>query len=682
LLLTGVVATALMGGMTVGVSSAGAATTAKLEVCKAGNVSGSFQFSLNNGTPFSVASGSCATKTVASGTNQKVTELADPTGATVLSAIAIAPAADKVSTSVATRTAVVKVPAGAEAVATFTNKANNGQLKVCKVAGNSALLGQSFSFTESAGGNTVGPFAVNAGTAAAPNCGGLTTYQVGTNVNIAETAQQGIVASNISVSNGSASNVNLSGGTVTATVGAGAVTIVTYTNVPVINQPTGAIEVCKQAGDSYVNGSFNFSLSEGEWSSSVSVLTGQCSGEITVPAGQVSVTEAPSAPYYLASVSSIPQSALLGSNLANGQATFAVSSGSATTAIFTNATELGYVKVCKTLTSGSGALTGDTFNFNVSDAAGNQAVSVIAPAPGQTACALDFTALPVGSVAHVTEVGQPNVALTGVSVYPSSSDAGSTSTTGAITVGTSVASATFTNEALGWVEVCKNAADPSTGNQIFPFTVNGGQVFTVMANQCSQAFQVPAGTATINEIQANPNFYLENVTAIGGWPTTNRLLSGPTDDPATVTVPFGGVGNETVATFTDAVYQGSFKICTAQTSPDANLAAGQLFVYNYSYTVNGTTTTGSVTLTNPATGATCSGIIGPIPVVNADGSAVQVSVTEALPATPSVQLANVQYQGNGMVVSSPALPSTLPATIVFTNGAGMNVATFTDGRTP
>jgi len=105
-------------------------------------------------------------------------------------------------------------------------------------------------------------------------------------------------------------------------------------------------------------------------------------------------------------------------------------------------------------------------------------------------------------------------------------------------------------------------------------------------------------------------------------------------------------------------------------------------VYYYTYTVNGVTTSGYVTLTQPLTGASCSGLYGPIPVVNADGSAVNVSVTAEATGDPTVNLQGVLYQGNGTVISSPTLPSALPATLVFTNGAGMNVATFTDGRTP
>ncbi len=691
-LLTGVVAVALLGGMTVSVAAAsvaGASTTRSIEVCKAGPVAGSFSFTLTTNSDtaktFSLTSGQC--KTFAAAATNTVVEALDATGATHLGSIALVP--NTGTTSVGTRTAHVDVAAGSETTATFTNEPTYGQLKVCKSEYNSpSLIGEPFSFTESAGANTVGPFSVDAAATANTSCGGLTRYQVGTRVNIAELPSSGSSVYSITVTHGTESNVNTTAGTVTATVGPPTVgtTIVDYANwIPPTTQ-TGSIEVCKQAGDQFVSGSFNFVLSEGEWSETLPpVPVGQCSGDVTVPAGQVTVTEEPSSPYYVSSVGSIPQSALVAENLANSEATYAVAVNSSVTAIFTNSTQLGYVKVCKVLDANSGALTGSVFTFNVSDDAGTQTVSVISNGPGTPACSLDLTALPLGSTATITEVAQANVTISGVSVT-----AGSVSgTTAYVTVGTNVNVATFNNEAMGWVEVCKNAGDPSTGQQSFPFTVNGGSIFIVMAGQCSQAFEVPAGTATIVEMPGNPNFYLQNVTAYGlNAPYPNELISwwanaNQNGGTAYVNVPFGGVNDETLVTFTDAALTGQFKICSAQTSPDANLDTGEPFVYDYSYTVNGTTTTGSVTLTNPVNGSTCSAISGPIPVVNANGSAVTISVSELQPSTPSVELTNLQYQGSGSVISSPPLPTTtFPATIVFSNGSGANVVTFTQGRTP
>ena len=139
-----------------------------------------------------------------------------------------------------------------------------------------------------------------------------------------------------------------------------------------------------------------------------------------------------------------------------------------------------------------------------------------------------------------------------------------------------------------------------------------------------------------------------------------------------------------MATFLDAVVTGQFKICTQESSPDANLA-GQSFTYNYSVTDNGVTPSGSVTLTEPASpGITCSGLISGVPVVNplADGGGVpQVTVTSVAPTVTDVNVTNITYGGNGKVLSTPALPSAFPATQIYSIGAGANVSTFTNGRT-
>ncbi len=683
-LLAGVVAVALLAGLTtVGVQAAGASVTGtRIEICKAGAVSGSFPFSVDGSTtPVWVTVGTCRGVSVEPGTHT-VQELADTSGATVLQRIQLFPSNSVGTKDVATRTATVTVPINGNVITRFVNEPNTSVLKVCKIAGDPAILGQSFSFTETAGGTTVGPMSVVAGSTNPLNCTDVTQYQVGTKVNVAELATPGVQASSIDVIGGTASNVNLSAGTVTATVGA-SVTEVIYTNVPVVNQPPGYLEVCKNAGDSYVGaGPWTFTITDagGAVVGVEHVLAGQCSGDLSLPPGQYGVAETFSSPDYVSSISALNPNNLLGVNVANGTGTFSVSANSTTTAVFVNDVQTGYVKVCKTLTATSGALTGTTFNFNVSDAAGTQVVSVVASAPGETACSPDYTPLPVGSVATITEQSVPNVAVSGVQVIPAIADAGSTNTTAKVTVGTSLNSATFTNQALGYVEVCKNAGDSSVAGT-FDFSVNGGPAIPVAVGQCSQAIQVPAGTATVSELQSNPNYYLANVSTQSVTdPTGSRLQSGSTNPNATVLVPYGGVGNETLVTFTNATLSSAFKVCTAQTSPDANLA-GQSFTYDYSYTVNGVTTNGSVSLTVPTTGSQCSGILGTVPVINANGTPVDVSITAEVPTAISVDLAGFSYQGTGSVVSSPALPAAFPATATIALGTGMNVTTFVNGAT-
>jgi hypothetical protein len=689
--------TALTIGVSANVGVAGAVTPGtNIEVCKIGNVSNptpaGFPFSLNGGTTFYVGVGQCATEAVTAGQNL-VTELLDPTGASTLKSIQVSPStanvAHKVKNSLSQAGyAKVNVASGADVTVTFKNQPAIGQLKVCKIAGSTVLDGQYFSFTEQAGGTIVGPFSVQAEPASAPlNCGGLTSYPVGTVVDISEAAVPNVVVSSVTGASWS------SGQNAIATVQPGGTTVVTYTNsTPIQPPPPGYLEICKVAGDSFVGaGPWNFTISgNGQPSQTQSVLAGQCSGDVALPVGDYTVTESFSSPDYVSSITGDP-TAPVSTNLGNGSGVFAVSTGTPETATFTNDTLTSQIKVCKTLpdNEADAPLTGMTFNFNVSDVVGTQTVPVIAPAIGQTACVIDPVVLPLGSQATVTEQSVANVAVTGVQVIPASANgSGTTSTSADVIVVPGIASATFTNEALGYVEVCKVAADASTAGVSFNFSINGGASFPVVAEQgigtCSQPFQVPAGTATIQELETNPNFTLKSVTA-EGFPEGNALLSGPTaNGTITVAVPFGGIGNETVATFTDAVVTGQFKVCTQESSTDANLA-GQSFTYNYSVTDDGVTAPGSFTLIEPAfPGVTCSGLVKGVPVVNplADGGGVpQVTVTSVAPTVTDVDVTNITYGGNGQVLSTSALPSAFPATQIYSIGAGANVSTFTNGRT-
>ena len=524
LLPIGVIAATLMTALTIGVTAnvgvAGAGTTGTIEVCKVGNVSNptpaGFPYSINGGATFYVGVGKCVSQAVGTGQNL-VTELVDPTGASVLQSIKVSPQTANVVHKVKNSNsqagyAKVDVGSGADVTVTFKNVPATGQLKVCKIAGSTVLNGQYFSFTEQAGGTIVGPFSVQAEPAAAPlNCGGLTSYPVGTVVHIAEAATAGVTVTSVT-------GATWTGGQdATATVQAGGTTVVTYTNSTTPPPPTpGYLEICKTAGDSFVGaGPWNFTISgNGQPSQTEQVLAGQCSGDVALPVGDYTVTEAFSSPDYVSSITGDP-TAPVSTNLANGSGVFAVSTGTTETATFTNDTLTSQVKVCKTLpdNEADAPLSGTTFNFNVSDVVGTQTVSVIAPSIGQTACTIDPVSLPLGSQATITEQSQANVAVTGVQVIPASANgSGTTSTSADVIVVPGIASASFTNEALGYVEVCKNAADASTSGVTFNFSVNGGSSFPVVAGQCSQPFQVPAGTATIQELETNPNFYLKSVT--------------------------------------------------------------------------------------------------------------------------------------------------------------------------
>jgi hypothetical protein len=397
------------------------------------------------------------------------------------------------------------------------------------------------------------------------------------------------------------------------------------------------------------------------------VQTSQCTGPIRVPAGNVNVAETARAPFQVESFNVDPSDRLVTSNPTNGTITVVVpvssSSADETRVDVTNQTKLGLVKVCKTLASNAASLAGSTFTFDVSSAAGSTTVPVIAGAAGTTACRFLATGLPLGSSVSITEEGGADFALTGVAVSPQSADNGSSATTARLTVQSGTTTALFTNQALGKLEICKQAADASTATQTASFSVNGGSPINVKAGDCSPTLTLPVGTATVSE-SIPANFSLASVSA-----NDSRLLSGSTTNPATVSIVSGGVANETVVTFTDRVNTGQFKVCKA--SPESTLQ-GVAFSFSYNYTVNGATTSGSASL-KPGE---CSGLSSNIPVVDANGNPITVNVTEA--PTASTQIQSIVLDGAGTLTAS----NTSAGTASFTIGNGITTITYTNVRSP
>jgi hypothetical protein len=617
-----------------------------------------FTFTLNGGSPFTVAGGQCSgPKTVAPGnvtvaeTAAANTQVQDITSNHLVS--------KNVAASAATVSVVADSGTSNETLVRFFNQpigGTTGQIKVCKQATQS-LVGSAFSFTENGGG----AFSVAAGPIGSPNCSGTTTYPVGTNVNVAELGVINTFVSSITVSDGRGSNISTANRTATATIGAG-VTIVTYTNDVVPIPQTGYIEVCKAAGDQFTSGAFNFTITAPSFNDTESVQVGQCTGPILVPAGNVNVAEAARAPYSVSDISVYPSDRLVTSNLVNGTSTVSVpvssSSADETMVTYTNRANLGQVKVCKTLDANASALAGRTFTFDVNTVAGASVVNVIAGSAGTTSCKL-LSPLPLGSAVSATERAQANVAITNVVVSPASADAGTANPTAKLTVQPGVSTATFTNQALGTIEVCKVAADASTASQTFQFSVNGAAPINVRAGTCAAPIVVPAGTATVAE-SAKANFTFVSSTATG--PTgASRVVSGT--NPVTVSVPFGGVENETTVTFTNRVNTGVFKVC--KSSPD--IPAGT--VYNF-------TTSGASTAPLAVAVGECSAQSAAIPVVNAAGQANTVTVTETAKAGSQVQ--GISVVGAGSATAT----NVANGTVTFTIGEGVTIANYTNQRTP
>ena len=478
---------------------------------------------------------------------------------------------------------------------------------------------------------------------------------------------------------------------------------------------SGYIEVCKSATDLWVQGSFPFTITQGTTSfGTYSVAVGSCTGAIPVPAGTVTVAEGAEGPgYALVSVTSAPVGTLGTVNLGTQTANFTVNAGYETTATFVNATQLNLIKVCKVLANDQGSLAGSIFTFNVSwtfsPATGAKAISNSGPVsvvavPSTVlggACTLVTNwgpfGIPVGSKVWVTENAFPNVLVSGVSITPVTFDAGTTATEAVLTVPPAAdgyADASFTNEPMGYVEVCKNFY-PSyyDATNTATFLVNGGTSVTIQGGTCSAPIQVPAGTATVSE-GAVANFLLYSVSTestsdpfgvrllTGGGPTNTVNYSAVPVNPASVTVPYGGVGNETVVTFGNVVDGTQFKICKQETSSDANLAGS---TFNFTWSYGSRSGTDALTIGSVAPGLVCSDLdLGPY-VVNTLGIGIPITITELSTAIPAVEATSITYQGNGSVVSTTTLPVLVTggtAGITITPGAGINVVTFTNGRTP
>ena len=229
-LLSSLMTLAITGVLAVPATVASAATgPGTIEICKSaknGMAGTPFHFSLNGGASITVNGGACSGPLAAPAGNNTVVEA--PTAGLEVSKIK---ANHDVSKNLATGTVVVKVKAGStpanETLVTYTNRPLPAiGLKVCKQTPDPTLVGDLFSFTENGGP----AYSVPAGPVGSPNCGPVTPYPLGTNVNVAELPVANTQVSAITVSDNRGSNFNTAAGTVTATIGAG-VTVVTYTNI-------------------------------------------------------------------------------------------------------------------------------------------------------------------------------------------------------------------------------------------------------------------------------------------------------------------------------------------------------------------------------------------------------------------------------------------------------------------
>jgi hypothetical protein len=241
-------------------------------------------------------------------------------------------------------TATVAVTAAAsgavsgESIVTFTN--NSAQLKICKVAGDEELIGQSYSFTA----NGTATFSVTAG-AGAGHCVLAGRYRAGTSITVVETPSAGQAVDEISILPSTRTFVpggtDFLGQSATLTLGPGE-TVLTYTNV--LASP-GLLKICK-AGAGTGLATFTVAGPRGtapnitQGTDTVMVPVGGCAlAPVSYPyAGIQTITETPMAGFMVSGITVADSDRLVAGsvNLAGGSVGAYIGSG-VTVATFTNA---------------------------------------------------------------------------------------------------------------------------------------------------------------------------------------------------------------------------------------------------------------------------------------------------------------------------------------------------------
>src|SRR4051794_38829655 len=225
-----------------------------------------------------------------------------------------------------------------ESIVTFTN--NSAQLKICKVAGDEELIGQSYSFTA----NGTATFSVTAG-AGAGHCVLAGRYRAGTSITVVETPSAGQAVDEISILPSTRTFVpggtDFLGQSATLTLGPGE-TVLTYTNV--LASP-GLLKICK-AGAGTGLATFTVAGPRGtapnitQGTDTVMVPVGGCAlAPSSYPyAGIQTITETPMAGFSVSGITVADADRLVAGsvNLAGGSVGAYIGSG-VTVATFTNA---------------------------------------------------------------------------------------------------------------------------------------------------------------------------------------------------------------------------------------------------------------------------------------------------------------------------------------------------------
>lgn len=388
---------------------------------------------------------------------------------------------------------------------TSPGNASSGYIEICKTGG--AGVSGTFSFSVS---GMSSPVSVGTGLCSAPMAvaaGPVTVTEAATTF----TSVSAIASSPTSALTSS----SLTTGTATVNVPAspdvsGTVTV-TFTNI----LATGVMEICKNAATgSNLTGNFTFTLAGPMgYASTQSVPVGGCSQPITVPAGNVTVTETGSPAWTVSAISAYPASHLVSSSLSGGTATVEVGAGDVsmeTIVTFTNSAVVSTLKICKV--AGSASLMNTNASFTVSGVASPVVIPAGAAPGGNCMLVAGATPWAGGTNVTITEAPVIGAAVGSIDVAPVGRIVGTANlTTGAVTValgaGETVVTYTNVGGVGGTMKICSTATGTTAAGAMATFTVTGftGTV-SVPAGACqvvggsTNPFVFPAGsTPTITQ---------------------------------------------------------------------------------------------------------------------------------------------------------------------------------------
>jgi len=488
---------------------------------------------------------------------------------------------------------------------------------------------------------------------------------------------------------------------------------------------SGYIEICKTfaagpAGSPIYQGTFWYRISDGAWSSRVSLGALQggpqvCTAPIRVDAGTATVTEV-AAPWF--SVESITATqgdpgTVTPSTTTPGVATLTVNPAPSpgdesltTTVQYKNDPVTGIVEVCKQAAANSGSLTG-TYNFKITtqdegvnvfdtttgafDLPWSTTASATISAAG-LACSGPIT-VPAGTVQTVEPGTTYVTAITASSngknelVSPSPNLAQGTSYETVLAGNTTNQTIVTYTDALSTVKLCKQWTESDAPTTSFPFAVTSSgpagptavtSSVSLRATNCQIIGTVRAGTQVNITEGVVPG---TKVDAIGVSPTTNSQGMSPIV-PSTLSLPnrtvsvIAGAG-ETDVTFTDELADpGMLKICVA---PTTNPTAGMV-----PFTVNGTQTI-DVNLSSTAVQCTLD------PTSFGFNSSVMIAggalpSPDAFMGTPSVVPTNVEVMEGGVPTPtnqlSLAASTASSATVLMSEGIVTEVTFTVDPPAP